>query len=352
MGYTKRVFGVLPDGRQVDKYTLVNRSGLEASFLDLGAVWNEMKVPDRNGEKRDIILGFDRPEPYLKDNAFFGAIVGRNANRIGKAAFQIEDKRYALEANDHGNNLHSGTDFYRNRIWDVKAEETELGSSLLFSLKSPDGDQGYPGNAEIEVRYTLTDDNQIVITYHMICDKDTVANFTNHCYFNLAGQGSGPAIKQQVWLHADSFTPSDEESIPTGEILSVENTPMDFTVFKSIGQEIDCDYIQLKQAGGYDHNWALNDYNGEIRLVGKAKDGDSGRLLEVYTDLPGIQFYTGNYIQDGTPGKEGAVYARREGYCFETQYFPNAVNEKHFQSPVLKAGAEYQTTTIYRFTTE
>ncbi|RGY97479.1 aldose epimerase family protein [Clostridium sp. AM58-1XD] len=352
MSYKKTVFGKLPDGRQVDKYTLMNENGLEASFLNLGAVWNEMKVPDRNGTVKDVILGFDTPEPYLEDGAFFGAIVGRNANRIGGAAFQIAGTRYELAANDHSNNLHSGPDFYRNRLWDVKPEETEDGTELLFSLKSPDGDQGYPGEALIEVRYVLTRDNAVKIRYHMVCDKDTVANFTNHCYFNLAGQGSGSALRQEVYLNADRFTPSDAFSIPTGEIRPVMGTPMDFRKFKAIGEEIDCGYDQLEQAGGYDHNWVLNDYNGEVRLAAKARDRESGRVLEAYTDLPGIQFYTGNYIGQGVVGKEGCRYVRRQGYCFETQYFPNAINEKNFISTELKAGEEYKTTTIYRFVME
>lgn len=349
MAYERSDFGVLSDGRQVEKYTLVNKNGTKASFLNLGAVWNEMKIKDKDGKIRDVILGFDSPEPYLTDSCYFGAVVGRNANRIQGAAFTINGQEYHLGVNDNGNNLHSGPDVYRNRLWDAKPEETEEGTSLLFSLRSPDKDQGFPGNAEIKVRYTLTGQDEVKIKYHMVCDQDTVANFTNHCYFNLAGQESGPAVNQEVWIDADFYTPTDGCSIPTGEIAPVKDTPMDFTSWKQIGREIDCGYLQLEQARGYDHNWAVNGWDGKLRLGAKARDEESGICLEVYTDLPGIQFYTGNYIISGTEGKKGAVYERRQGYCFETQYFPNAVNQKNFQSPVVKAGEVYHRETIYRF---
>ena len=352
MPCTKSQFDKLPDKREIDKYTLVNSNGTEASFLNLGAVWNEMKVKDRDGKTRDVILGFDHAGPYLTDSAFFGAVVGRNANRIGGARFTLNGKEYRLGVNDNANNLHSGPDFYRNRIWQVRTEETAEGESLVFSLESPDMDQGFPGNAKIEVRYTLTDQDEVRIQYDMVCDQDTVANFTNHCYFNLAGQESGPAMSQEVWIDADYFTPTDKYSIPTGDLASVKGTPMDLNQWKMIGEEIDCGYIQLSQAGGYDHNWALKESGGASRLVAKARDKESGIGLEVYTDLPGVQFYTGNYIVPGTVGKGGAVYEKRQGYCFETQYFPNAVNEKNFQSPIVKAGERYHTETIYRFVTE
>ena len=352
MACSKELFGTLENGAKLTKYILTNEHGLKASFTDLGAIWLEMYVPDKNGKFSDVVLGFDAPEKYLDQDVHFGEIVGRNANRIGNATCTIDGITYALVINDNGvNNLHSGPDFLRNRIWDAEVSETEEGTKITFSLFSPDGDQNYPGNADIRVSYTLTNDDALRIDYHMTCDEDTIANFTNHAYFNLAGQESGSAMNQKVWIDADQFTIADQYSIPTGELVPVKGTPMDFTQFKTIADEIDADYEPLKFAKGYDHNWVLNHKEGELSLAAKAKDEASGRIMEVYTDLPGIQFYTGNFLTS-MEGKNGAVYNHRQGYCFETQYFPDAVNKPQFASPILKGGDIYQTTTIYQFKTE
>ena len=345
MGCSKEVFGVLSDGRQVEAYILENGKGTKGVFLNLGAIWNRMIVADRNGEWKDVILGFDSPEPYLTDDAFFGAIVGRNANRIGGGKFTLEGTTYQMAVNNGPNNLHSGTDFYRNRIWNASAKENQV----TFSLVSEDGDQGFPGKAQIQVTYTLGEDDSVSIEYEMTADKTTIANFTNHCYFNLAGQDSRTILDQKVRILAESFTPTDAGSIPTGEIRKVEGTPMDLRQFKAIGQEIDSDYDQLRIAKGYDHNWVLDDYHKQVRLAAEAKAEETGICLEVYTDLPGIQFYTGNYIGEGIQGKDGAKYGMRAGYCFETQYFPDAVNHENFPSPVLQKGETYHTVTSYRF---
>lgn len=347
--YKKEIFGVTPAGEQVDKYTLINKNGVSASFLSLGGIWTTMMVPDRDGKLEDVVLGYDTVEACLKNGGHLGEVVGRNANRIGGAKFTLNGVTYELEANNGPNNLHSGPDFYRNRIWEVEIREEEDETSILFSLFSPDGDQGYPGNARITVSYTLTSDNALKLEYHMICDQDTIANFTNHSYFNLAGHTSGSAVDQKVMIDADYFTPMDSVSIPTGELASVKGTPMDFTVMKPIGQDIDADYEQLKFGSGYDHNWALNHEAGEVGLAAKAYDEKSGRLMEVYTDLPGVQFYTANYLENEVPGKEGMKYGGRYGYCFETQYYPNSINTPDFPSPILKEGEEYKTVTIYKF---
>lgn len=343
------MFGQLLDGQEVFKYTLTNQNGVSASFLDLGGIWHSMIVPGRDGQMADVVLGFDTIPELLNNSCHLGEIVGRNANRIGGAKFSINGTTYQLAANDGANNLHSGPDFYRNRLWEAEVKETEKGTCLLFKLNSPDGDQGYPGNAEITVSYTLTDQDELCIDYYMTSDQDTIANLTNHSYFNMAGHQSGIAAGQQVWIDADFMTAADAHSIPTGELLPVKGTPMDFTEFKPIGKEIDEDFDQLRYGSGYDHNWALNHQPGMLFLSAKAWDEASGRLMEVYTDLPGIQFYTGNYLEAGMSGKEGAVYGPRHGYCFETQYAPDAVNQPKFQSPILKAGEEYRTTTIYKF---
>ena len=349
MAYSKTLFGTLPDGRQVYAYTLANSRGTECTLLDLGAIWNRMSVADRDGKKRDVILGFDRPEYYLNDSAFFGAVVGRNANRIAGGRFTLEGKEYQLAINNGPNNLHSGPDVYRDRTWEGTAGTDEKGSFVLFSLRSRDGDQGFPGEARIQVRYTLGEDDSVTISYTMTATKTTVANFTNHVYFNLAGQETGRILDQKVRILADSFTPADQVSIPTGEIRPVEGTPMDFREFKEIGREIETDYDQLVMAGGYDHNWVIRDWDGSCRLAAEAVCEESGIGVEVYTDRPGVQFYTGNFIEGAVPGKGGAAYGKRAGYCFETQYYPDSLNHPEFPSPVLPTGREYKSTTVYRF---
>lgn len=350
MALKKEGFGSLPDGRTAHRYTLTNDSGVSASFTDLGGTWLTMLVPDRDGNLADVLLGNDSVEKCLTAPGHMGEIVGRNANRIGNAAFTLNGVAYRLAVNSCGkHNLHSGPDFYRDRLWDAAAEESSRGTKITFSLFSPDGDQGYPGNAKIAVSYTLTPDNSLQIDYLAAADADTVCNFTNHAYFNLGGHASGSALGQLVWIDADAFTVTDADSIPTGELAPVAGTPLDFTELKPIGRDIEADYEPLKFAGGYDHNWALNHPPGRLSLSVKAVDPASGRMMEVYTDLPGVQFYTANSLPAGCAGKNGAEYGPRHGYCFETQYFPDAVNKPEFPSSVLKAGDEYKTTTIYHF---
>lgn len=348
MAYKKELWGNMPDGREVYLYTLVNRNGVSASFTNLGAVWVNMNVPDRDGNVVDVVLGFDSADEYLINPPHFGAPIGRNANRIAGAKFTINGKEYKLEPNNGPNNLHSGPDLYQSRLWESEAEENDFGTSVSFSLFSPDGDQGFPGNANITITYTLTPDNSLDISYHMICDADTVANFTNHSYFNLDGHDGKDTLKQRVWIDADTYTRADEGSIPTGEFTPVKGTPMDFTVMKPIEQDIHEDYEALVFGGGYDHNWVLNHPQGEVSLCAASESDKTGIRMEVYTDLPGIQFYTANFLKNMT-GKGGAVYEKRCCYCFETQYYPDSVNKPEFQSPVLKAGEEYKTTTIYKF---
>lgn len=349
MAYKKEVWGKMEDGSPISLYTLTNENGVRASFTDLGGTWVTMEVPDREGQMQDVVLGYDTAEDYKENPPHLGSVIGRNANRIGGAAFTLNGKKYVLEANDGSNNLHSGPDLYRKRLWEALVEETDLGISISFFLVSPDKDQGYPGNGEITVTYTLTPDNSIQIDYHMVCDQDTVANFTNHSYFNLDGQDGGWAMDQSVWIDADFFTVADKNSIPTGEIASVKGTPMDFTEMKPIRRDLEADYQPLIFGKGYDHNWILNHPEGEVTLSAAAQSDKTGIRMEVYTDLPGMQFYTANFLSDGPKGKGGMVYQPRYAYCFETQYYPNAVNMPQFPSPVLKAGDEYRTTTIYKF---
>ena len=344
-----RNFGCTKEGNQASLYVIRNENGMEAAVTDLGATLVSLKVKNKEGSMADVVLGYENAAGYEAGTCFFGTIVGRNANRIGGAAFTLNDKKYELTANDGPNNLHSGMDFYRNRIW---AAEYETGiNQVSFTLESPDGDQGYPGNASIRVTYTLTDENEVKIHYEGICDQDTIFNMTNHAYFNLAGHESGPALSQMVYIDSDAITAVDKVLIPTGEIRKVMGTPMDFSDFKPIGRDIEADYDQLKLGGGYDHNWILNHESGVFSLAAAAIDEESGRKMEVYTDLPGVQFYTGNFLDGQVPGKGGVKYVRRQGYCFETQYYPNAVNMPGFASPIVKKGEKYDTTTSYKFMT-
>ena len=352
MAVQKEHFGNMPDGQEVMKYMLTNKEGVSASFITLGAVWVSMVVPDREGKMADVVLGYDDVESYLQNPAHFGAPIGRNANRIGGAVITIDGVDYKLAANNGPNNLHSGPDLYHARLWECREADSAEGDRLDFFLESPDGDQGYPGNAKICVSYTLTEDSRLLLDYHMVSDKDTVANFTNHSYFNLAGHDSGEVLDQEVWLNAATYTPADAVSIPTGEIVPVAGTPMDFTQMKPIGRDIEDSFEDLRFGNGFDHNWVLDHEAGVLSLAARARDPKSGRTMETYTDLPGVQFYTANGLKDLMPGKGGAHYGRRHAYCFETQYYPDACHKPQFPSPILKAGEEYKTRTVYRFYAE
>lgn len=333
-------FGVLPTGEQAHLYTL--RCGaLEAAVTDFGACLVSLMVPDRTGKKADVVLGFDSVDSYAASTCFLGATVGRNANRIGGACFALNGKTYHLAKNDHGNNLHSGPDSYAYRIWNV-AEHTE--STLSLTLESPNGDQGFPGKAHIRVTYALEHPGTLHITYEAISDADTIFNLTNHTYFNLAGhEKTGKAMDQILTMSARAYTVADAGCIPTGEMRSVEGTPMDFRTPKPIGQDIDADYEALKLQGGYDHNYEV--FCNPCAIL---SDPVSGRTMSVVTDCPGIQLYSGNFMT-GEIGKKGAVYAHRSGVCLETQFYPDAVNHPQWAQPVTRAGELYHSETKYIF---
>lgn len=345
MSIRVEAFGTTKDGQQVKKYILENGKGMKAVVLNLGAGLAELWVPDQDGALRDVVWGYEKAEDYEVNGPDFGAIVGRNANRIGGAVITIAGKDYTLAKNNGENNLHSGPDMYFTRMWKgIVADDNKV----EFSLYSPDGDQGYPGNADITVSYTLTDDGELQIAYQGKADQDTIFNLTNHSYFNLDGQESDSVLEQKVWLDADAFTPGDAGLIPTGEIRDVTGTPMDFRTEHMIGERIDADYEPLKQAGGYDHNYVLKN-EGKYALCGKLISQKSGICMEVSTDLPGIQIYSANFLENEKGGKEGRTYGRRSAICFESQYFPDACHHENFQSPIVKAGEVYRTKTGYRF---
>ncbi len=326
-------------------YTFENKNGMVMEVTDFGATLYSLLVPDKDGNLCDVVLGYDSPEEYMGPSGTgFGATIGRNGNRIGQARFVLNGKTYELDKNNNGNNLHSGLDFYHYRMWDVK-QTTE--NSITFSLHSPDGDQGFPGTFDVDVTYTLTDDNELKIDYYGVPEEDTIVNMTNHSYFNLNGHASGDVLEHEVWMDADAFTATDKDLIPTGEIVEVEGTPMDFRVKKAIGRDIEKDYEALIFGGGYDHNWCLNNQRKFAKVI-EMSSALSGITMEVYTDLPGVQMYTGNFLEEEV-GKQGIVYKKRAGICFETQFYPDAINHENFPSPICRKGQEYKTTTVYKF---
>jgi aldose 1-epimerase len=342
----KEDFGKTAAQEPVEIYTLTNRRGAEVKIMTYGGIITSVKVPDRNGKMGDVVLGYDNLESYLKSNPFFGALVGRYGNRIAKGKFSLNGKEYTLARNNGLNHLHGGIKGFDKVVWKAKEMNGKNGPGLSLSYLSKDGEEGYPGNLSVTVVYTWTDTNELKVAYTATTDKETVVNLTQHSYFNLAG--SGDILKHEIMIAADKFTPVDATLIPTGELRSVKGTPMDFTKPVAIGARIDQQDEQLKFGRGYDHNYVLNGNKGASALAARVYEATTGRLMEVYTTEPGIQFYTGNFL-DGMTGKGGQVYGQRHGFCLETQHFPDSPNQPKFPSTTLKPGQKYMTTTSYRF---
>lgn len=344
---TRESFGADGRGNDVELFTLTNTSGTQVKISTLGAAVVSFLFRDKTGTMRDVVLGYDNPAAYLENKGlYFGATVGRCANRIANAKVTISGIEYTLEANSDANNLHSGSNGVSHKIWETESIDEEK-NALTLKILSRDMEQGFPGNMTIKLTFTLGEDHALKIAYEAVSDKDTVANMTNHSYFNLAGDDAGYIGSQKLKLYADSFTPlAPAGSIPTGEIRPVEKTPMDFREWKEIGQEIDSDYDQIVYAKGYDHNFVL-DNQGELKLMAEALCEDTGIHLYAYTDCPGVQLYTGNFIHEHK-GKNGAVYGERHGFCLESQYVPDSVNNPAFAAPFLKAGEAYASVTVYK----
>jgi aldose 1-epimerase len=338
------------DGKQVDLFVLTNVLGTEAVFTNYGQRLVSLVVPDREGNFEDIVLGFDSLPPYTRGRGgFFGAVVGRYGNRIGNASFVLDGTTYQLAKNNGDNHIHGGEIGFESVVWDV---DSVARNHIAFHRVSPDMEEGYPGNLEVRVAYTLTDSNKLVIEYHATTDKKTHINLTNHTYFNLKGAGEGNVLDHIMQINADTFTSVDEELIPTGELKAVEGTPSDFRDPKAIGRDIDAADEQLSFARGYDHNFVLNDApKNEDGLVFTARvlEPESGRVMEVYTNEPGVQFYGGNFLNGETIGKKGKAYDFRGGFCLETQHFPDSPNKKQFPTTILEPGEEYNSTTVYAF---
>ena len=350
MNNKKEQFGTTPDGKKVDIYALTNANGCVVKITNYGGIVVSLTVPDKNGKMGDVVLGYDNLDDYIKNNPYFGALIGRYGNRIGKAKFELNGQTYALAANNDGNHLHGGIVGFDKVVWDAKEIQQDDAVGLELNYLSKDGEEGYPGNLNVTVKYIWTNNNELKIDYAATTDKDTVVNLTHHSYFNLAGKGD--ILKHELMINADKFTPVDEGLIPTGELRSVKETPMDFTKSTAVGARIDQDTEQLKFGLGYDHNWVINNYDGTMKMVACLSEPTTGRVMEVHTTEPGLQFYSGNFLDGTITGKGGTVYKHRTGLCLESQHFPDSPNKPDFLSTTLKPGDKYSTTTIYKFKTK
>lgn len=342
-------FGKLPDGRQVEQFTLVNSQGAKAMVITYGAIVNRLYMPDRNGNFADIVLGFDKIDNYLKEPPYFGAIVGRYGNRIGKGQFTLDGKTYQLATNNGPNHLHGGVAGFDKVLWSAETVKSDSAVGVKLFYLSRDGEEGYPGNLKLEVTYWLTNLNQLRIDYLATTDQATIVNPTHHGYFNLAGHGEGDILGHELMIAADYFTPVDETLIPSGELRPVQGTPFDFTTPTAIGARIGEADQQLQYGQGYDHNWVLTKETGKLGLAASVYEASSGRYMEVYTTEPGMQFYCGNFLDGTFTGKEGKRYNHRYGLCLEAQHYPDSPNKPDFPSVVLRPGETYTQTTMYQF---
>jgi len=348
---TREPFGNLPGGEAVDLYTLVNTRGAQARIINYGGILVSLRIPDDTGVLSEVVLGYSDLAGYLANTPYFGALVGRYANRIGDARFVLDNVEYRLAANDGAHHLHGGVRGFDKALWRAAASLGAAGPVLELRYVSPDGEEGYPGSLDIAVAYTLTEENALRIDYRAQTDRATVVNLSHHSYFNLRDAGASPILDHRLQINADRHTPIDAGLIPTGAIAAVHNTPLDFKRPRRIGAQIEHDHEQLRLAGGYDHNFVLNARPGELRLAARASAPDTGRAMEVHTTQPGLQFYSGNFLDGSAIGRGGTVYRKRHGFCLETQHFPDSPHRPHFPSTRLGPGEIYRHTTLYKFTT-
>lgn len=345
-GITQAQFGQLPDGRAITQFTLSNASGMVARIIDYGGIITELHAPDREGNFADVVLGFDTLEPYRSDSPYIGALIGRYGNRIAHGRFTLDGQSYQLPVNNGNNHLHGGPDGFDRVKWDATVD----GASLRLAYRSVDGEMGYPGNLDVTVVYTLTDDNALVVAFHAVSDQATPVNLTQHSYFNLAG--AGDILGHLLTIEADAFVAIDAESIPTGELTPVTGTPFDFRLPRAIGERIGQPDKQLRHGGGYDHNFALNKPQGKaLTLAARVCEPVSGRVLELWTEEPGVQFYSGNFL-DGSLAGKGRSYPQRSGLCLEPQHFPDSPNQPQFPDTILRPGQVYQTESRFKFLVE
>jgi aldose 1-epimerase len=346
-GVKREAFGKTGDGTPVEIFTLTSKGGVEVRVISYGAIITSIRVPDRTGAVADVALGFDSLDGYLREHPFFGAVVGRYGNRIGKASFTLDGRTYKLAANDGPNHLHGGVRGFDKYVW--TADVLKGATGVAFTRTSPDGEEGYPGTIQARVTYALSDASELSIEYRATTDKATPLNLTQHTYFNLAGHNAGSIVDHELALFADRYTPVDATLIPTGELAPVAGTPLDFRQPTRIGARIDDPHEQITFGLGYDHNWVISRKGDGLQLAARVFEPKSGRTLEVQTTEPGVQFYTGNFLDGTVKGKGGAVYNRRNGLCLETQHYPDSPNQPAFPSTIVRPGQTYQSQTVWRF---
>ena len=340
----------MPDGKTVYGYLLSNRSGASAEVINIGAIVRTLEMPDRNGQLQDIVLGCDTVSDYLEQSPFFGAIVGRYGNRIQRGRFTLDGREYSLNVNNGDHHLHGGPSGFHQRYWEIEEADASDGTAVRAFLHSPDGEEGYPGDVDLEIVIALTEENALRFTYTGTCNKTTILNPTHHGYFNLSGDPTATILDHVLEIGADAITPVDKGLIPTGELMPVAGTPMDFRAPQAVGNRIDAEFDQLVYGGGYDHNYVLRDFEkGKVRTVARVHHPGSGRVMTVLTDQPGMQFYAGNFLNGAPLGKNGAAYPKRGGLCLEAQHYPDSPNQPQFPSVVLRPGETYRQVTAYRF---
>jgi aldose 1-epimerase len=342
-------FGTLPDGTTVELFTLINANGMEVRATNYGGIITALLVPDSDGKLGDITLGMPSFDGYLKNAPYFGAIIGRYGNRIGKAQFKLDDQTYKLPANDGPNTLHGGVKGFDKVVWQAEPFQKEDSVGVIFTYTSKDGEEGFPGNLQTRVTYTLTDRNELSFDYHATTDKPTIVNLTQHAYFNLAGAGNGDVLGHEVVINADEYTPVNARLIPTGKLESVTDTPFDFRNKVAIGARIGESNEQLKRGGGYDHNFVIKRRQPGLVLAARVSEASTRRMMEVHTTEPGVQFYTGNFLDGSIAGKSGQTYGKHAGFCLETQHYPDSPNQPEFPSTTLRPGEEYNSRTVYTF---
>ena len=347
LSFSKTSFGTTPDG-DVDLFSLKNKNGMEVKITNYGGIITSIIVPDKNGKMADVVLGFDRLDQYLEPHPFFGAIIGRYGNRIANGKFQLDNNTFTLAKNIGAHHLHGGTKGFDKVIWNAKEIRTSSRIGVIMSYKSIDMEEGYPGNLDIQVQYSLSNKNHLLIAYQASSDKKTLCNLTNHSYFNLAGEGNGTILNHKLTVNADQITPTDEGMIPTGKLQSVEGTPFDFRSATAIGKRIEDENQQLKNGNGYDHNFVLNERKN-IDQAASLFNPESGRLMEVFTTEPGVQIYSANWLDGSLIGKSGKPYSKRGAICLETQHFPDSPNQPNFPSTTLEPGEIYLSATTYKF---
>jgi aldose 1-epimerase len=346
---TSERFGRMLDGRVVEVFSVTNAHGMEVRAITYGGIIVSIRTPDRAGQLDDIVLGYDALEGYLAETPYFGAIVGRYGNRIAGGRFTLDGEAYTLATNDGPNHLHGGIQGFDKVLWGAEPFQNRRGGGVVFTYRSPDGEEGYPGEVTVRVTYTLTNENELIFDYHATSDRATPVNLTQHTYFNLAGDGSGDVLGHELTLHAAHYTPVDSALIPTGELASVAGTPFDFSTATSIGARIEASHEQLELAGGYDHNFVLAPGAPDPVHAAHVHDPVTGRTMDVFTTEPGVQFYSGNFLDGSITGKSGHVYRQRFGFCLETQHYPDSPNKPVFPSTILRPGEEYQSRTVYAF---